>query len=1017
MMNRDINYNFSQFKFGSNDLMDLMRQKVHEILLVSTFYDAFIFEQDGILSEKFFGGYDQLSLGNIPRITNVSNGEEALLMLDKKWFDVVIIMMRIGDLSPYELSRKIKEKYSGIPVLLLLNSESDIELINRNVNKMHHIDDVFLWSGDNHIFLAMIKYIEDIQNVETDTKSGLVHVILLVEDSVRYYSRFLPLLYREIMQQSQRLISAELTPLNRRRRMRTRPKVLLVHNYADAVQVIERFKESLICVISDVKYPKDGILDGEAGLKLMKKINEDELSIAKLLQSTNNDNAVFAKETDAEFLLKNSETLLKDLRKFILNNLGFGDLILRNKDGNEIARASNMLEFENLISNVPVESILYHGGRNHFSSWLIAHGEIQIARSIRPIKTDNFPDPESLRNYLITIFEDIRLRKNRGKVIEFDKDNIDPEGQIIRLREGSLGGKGRGLAFLNSLINSIDIDSDYKDINIKMPKTFIIGTDEFDEFISKNNIKEAILELSCNKKEMLENWNEFDDVVSLLQKITAEDEEIEEIFLRGDLSTKLKKKLKTIMEVNNDPIAVRSSGLLEDSQSQPFAGIYSTYMFPNNDPDINVRLKKLISAIKLVFASVFLKNARDYIHNINYKLEEEKMAVIIQNIVGNEFDGLFYPHISGVAQSYNFYPTSKLKNLDGIATIGVGMGKSVVDGESNFIFCPKYPKHGITSNEDLIRNTQKSIYAVDFINRNNELIRELDGLQPVKIRKIKHNGSFNHLASIWDYENDRLYAGVNGKGPVIIDFANIIKHNYIPLPDVLNNILDICKRAMGVPVEIEFAVKINEKTKKHTFYLLQIRPLNVHMEAANIDKESLMNDELLLYSESGMGNGTFDSIKDIIIFDPEKFDNTRTMEMQEEIEQFNLKLKSEERKYLLIGPGRWGSRDRFLGIPVKWSQISNAKAIIEVGLKDFQVDASQGTHFFHNLMSMNVGYFSIPYSAGNDFLDLDWILKQRETDRKEFFIHYSFNKSIIMKIDGKQQLAVIYKPRIDTDVH
>jgi CheY-like chemotaxis protein len=1008
-MIKDMNYNFSKFKFGSNDFKDLMQKRTHNILLVSTFYDAFIFEEDGLFSEQMFSEYDQLLFSQIPRITNVPTGKEALKILKERDFDLVITMLRIGEVTPYKLAEEIKREKPELPILLLLNNESDIEIINRNTKKMKFIDDVFLWSGDNHIFLAMIKYIEDIQNVETDTESGLVHVILLVEDSVRYYSRFLPLLYREIMQQSQRLISAELTPLNRRRRMRTRPKVLLVHNYNDALHVIERFKESLICVISDVKYPKDGILDREAGLKLMNKINQDELSIAKLLQSTNSDNSNFAKDVDAEFLLKNSENLLNDLRKFILNNLGFGDLILRNKNGDEIARASNMLEFENLLSKVPVDSILYHGRRNHFSSWLVAHGEIQIARRIRPMKINNFPDPESLRNYLKMTFEEIRLKKNRGRVIELDKDNIDPEGQIIRLCDGSLGGKGRGLAFLNSLINSLDIDANFKDINIKMPKTFIIGTSEFDDFIKNNNIKKAIFELSSNKDETLKNWHEIDDVVSLLQKITAEDDEIEEIFLKGDLSNNLEKKLRILLEVNNDPIAIRSSGLLEDSQSQPFAGIYSTYMFPNNHADINIRLKKLTAAIKLVFASVFLKNARDYIRNINYKLEEEKMAVIIQNIVGSEFEGLFYPHISGVAQSYNFYPTSKLKNSDGIAIIGVGMGKSVVDGESNFIFCPKYPKHGITSNDDVIKNTQKSIYAVDMSNNNKELIREFDGLKNVKMRKIKNNGSFEHLASIWDYENDRLLAGVNGKGPVIIDFVNIIKHRYIPLPDVLNSILEICKIAMGVPVEIEFAVKMNEKTKEHTFYLLQIRPLNVHMEAANIDKEQLKKDELLLYSESGMGNGTFDSIKDIIIFDPAKFDNTKTMEMLEEIEQFNLKLKQEDRKYLLIGPGRWGTCDRFLGIPVKWSQISNAKAIIEVGLKDFQVDASQGTHFFHNLMSMNVGYFSIPYRTDNDFLDIDWILKQNGADRKEFFIHYSFEKPLVMKIDGKQQLAVIYK--------
>jgi CheY-like chemotaxis protein len=1006
-MKKEIDHNFSHLKFGSNNYIDLMQTKVYNILLVSTFYDAFIFEEDGFFSEEMYREYDQLFFSQIPRITNVPTGKEALEILKERDFDLVITMLRIGEVTSYELAEKIKKIKPDLPVLLLLNNESDIEIINRDVNKMGFVDDVFLWSGDNRIFLAMIKYIEDLQNVEKDTASGLVHVILIVEDSVHYYSRFLPILYKEIMQQSQRLISAELTPLNRRRRMRTRPKVLLVHNYNEALNIIDRFKENLICVISDVKYPKDGVIDAKAGLKLMEKINNDELSVAKLLQSTNIDNAPFAEQVDAVFLYKNSQTLLKDLRKFILKNLGFGDLILRDNAGKEIARAANMLEFESLISKVPVDSILYHGKKNHFSSWLIAHGEIQIAKRIRPIGIESFPEPESLRKYLKMVFEEIRLKKNRGRVIEFDRNNIDPEGQIIRLCDGSLGGKGRGLAFLNSLLNSLDIDAEYSDINIKMPKTFIIGTDEFDDFIRNNNIKEAVLELSSN--EMSDDSHEFDDVVSLLQNITAEDNQIEEIFLSGELSTTLKRKLKIILNVNDNPIAVRSSGLLEDSQSQPFAGIYSTFMFPNNHADINVRLKKLTSAIKLVFASVFMKNARDYISNINYKLEEEKMAVIIQNIVGSEFDGLYYPHISGVAQSYNFYPTSKLKNSDGIATIGVGMGKSVVDGESNFIFCPKYPKKGITSNDDVIKNTQKSIYAVEMNNDCKKLNRELDGLQTIKIRKIKQNGSFEHLASIWDFENDKLQAGINCKGPIIIDFANIIKHNYIPLPNVINNILGICKKAMGVPVEIEFAVKIDPKTKDHTFYLLQIRPLNVHMEAAKIEKENLNKDDLLLYSESGMGNGTFDSIKDIIVFDPAKFDNTRTMEMLQEIEQFDQKLKSENRKYLLIGPGRWGTRDRFLGIPVKWSQISNAKAIIEIGLKDFQVDASQGTHFFHNLMSMNVGYFSIPYSAGTDFLDLDWILKHQEAEREEFFIHYSFDKPLVMKIDGKQQLAVIFK--------
>lgn len=1005
---KDISYYFNKFKYGDNNYQDLMKFKIRNILLVSTFYDAFIFKQDGMFSEQLFSEYEQMDLSQLPRITNVPTGREALKLIKEREFDLVITMMRIGEVTPYELSKEIKAENSAIPVLLLLNNESDIELINRNKSNMDFIDDVFLWNGDSSLFLAMIKYVEDVDNAERDTNTGLVHVILIVEDSVRYYSRFLPLFYKEIISQTGRLASAELSSENRRRRRRARPKILLVHTYNEAVEVIEKFKGSLISVISDVKYPKDGVLNSTAGLQLMDMINKNELFIAKLLQSTDFDCSMQANDLKAKFLYKNSPTLLLDLRKFIKTNLGFGDLIFRNEEDKEIARASNLLEFETLLSKVPSESILYHAQRNHFSAWLVAHGEVQVAKRIRPIKIDRFSDPESLRRYLRMVFKEIRTKKNRGEVIEFDKLNVDPEGQIIRLRDGSLGGKGRGLAFLNSLIYSLDLNNEYKNINIKMPKTYIIGTKEFDEFISNINIKQAILDLDVDKKTLLQNWQEYEDVASLLQSVRTDDSKICEIFKRGVISTELKQKLRMMLEVNKNPLAIRSSGLLEDSQSQPFAGVYKTFMLPNNEDDIDVRIEKLVTAIKLVFASVFLKSAINYINNINYKLEEEKMAVIIQNIVGTKFGNLYYPHISGVAQSYNFFPTSKLKSSDGIATIAAGLGKAVVEGESNFIFCPKYPKHSIISETDVIKNTQKTIYALD-LNQNDHHILENDGLVKLRIRKIKNNGSFNHLVSVWDINNERLNPGLKGKGPVIVNFSNIIKHDYVQLASVLNRLLDICKQAMGVPVEIEFALKINEKSNTHTFYLLQIRPLNVHLESSEIEKESLNKDDILLYSESSMGNGTFDSIKDIVVFNPDNFDNTKTIEMQEEIEKFNQKLTEEDRKYLLIGPGRWGTQDRFLGIPVKWSQISNAKAIIEVGLKDFQVDASQGSHFFHNLMSMNVGYFSIPYNRGEDFLDMDWILSQQEAERKNFFLHYSFKKPLVMKIDGKQQLAVIYK--------
>ncbi len=999
----------NKFIFGTDNFQDLMLKKIHNILLVSTYYDAFIFEQDGLFSEKLFGEFDQLNLSEIPRITNVTTAKEALNIIDERNFDLVITMLRVGEISPYELSAKIKEKQSQMPILLLLNNESDIEIVKRNETKLKDIDDIFLWHGDSTLFLAMIKYVEDIQNVERDTKSGFVHVILIVEDSIRYYSRFLPLLYTEIMQQTQRLISAELSFVNKRRRMRTRPKLLLVHDYEAAVKIIERYKENLICVISDMEYAVAGKLDKDAGQKLMKKIGSEEIQIAKLLQSNNIDNLDKAENLDAKFLFKNSQTLLKDIRKFILQNLGFGDLVFRNNKGQEIARASNLLEFERLLSKVPAETILYHAQRNHFSAWLVAHGELNLARKIRPLKIDNFSNACALRRYLQMIFKEIRLKKNRGKLIEFDPNNIDPEGQIIRLFEGSLGGKGRGLVFLNSLINSLGIDRDLDNLILKMPKTYIIGTDAFDRFIKTNKIKETILEKHYDKKSLLKDWNENDDAVALLQKISISDEDINAIFLNGWLPKSLKKKLRSLLSVNRSPLAVRSSGLLEDSQSQPFAGVYRTFMLPNDHPDINERLHKLTQAIKLVFASVFLKNAREYISNINYKLEEEKMAVIIQNIVGSEFDKIFYPHVSGVAQSHNFYPTGEFSSADGIAAIAVGLGKMVVEGESNFVFCPKYPKKDIISQEDIVKSRQRHLYAIDLHEANSEMTEE----KKFSIRKLKDNGSFFHLASVWDYDNERLTENLTAKGPLIINFSNILKYDYIPVAKLLDRILQISKRAMGVPIEIEFAVKLNRNNMEnvdHTFHLLQIRPLNVQMENSNIEVSELVKKELLLYAENAMGNGLFDSIKDIVVFRKDKFDNTKTLSMQKEIEKFNNSLKEEGKPYLLIGPGRWGSRDRFLGIPVRWNQISNAKTIVEIGLENFHVDASQGTHFFHNLVSMNVGYFSIDERSKQDHIDLDWLYSQTAKEKAEYFNHYSFEDEIIIKIDGKKRIAIIKKP-------
>jgi len=984
---KKISYYYNKFKFGEDNFHNLMKNRVHEILLVSTFYDAFIFEQDGRLSEQIYGEYRQLNLSTAPRITSVPTGEQALKKMEKRSFDLVITMMRIGNITPFELGKRIKEKNPDLPILLLLNIQADISLVKQNENEMKYIDDVFLWNGDTKLFLAMIKQAEDKRNIEYDTKNGFVRVILLIEDSIVYYSMFLPLLYAEILQQTQLLIAEELSDVNKRLRMRARPKVILVHNYEDAVEYIKKYKEYLVGVISDVSFSNKGKIEPQAGIKIIDKIKMGNYDIPVILQSSEIKNEKKAKELGADFLHKQSKTLLHDLKQIIKRDLGYGDFVFRNKQEKEIGRARTIWEFENKLRTIHSESLLYHGERHHFSSWLVAHGEILVARKIRPIQIKDFKNIKELRKHLLEVFRIVRQSRTRGKIINFEPSALNEKDQVIRLAEGSLGGKGRGLAFLNALLVTMEFEKQFPETKISLPSTAIIGTSEFDSFISLNKIGEGIIKKS--------------------------DKEIQKIFINGKLSSELIKKLKIYIKKVNSPIAVRSSGLLEDSQSQPFAGIYNTFMLPNNHPDKSIRLKQLTDAIKLVFSSIFLKGTRNYIESINYKIEEEKMAVIIQEIVGYDFDGHFYPHISGVAESYNFYPTSNLKINDGVALLAVGLGKTVVESEQNYRFCPKYPKIETVSTEEMVRDSQKYFFAINMKNNNFNLLEGDEcTLTRMSIKEAETHGSLQHLVSVWDYQNNKMDYGLSAKGLKVITFADILKYNYFPLAKIIEQILEIGEKAMGVPVEIEFAVDLTKDEKnqiKPTFYVLQIRPLTINLEEISINPDSIDRDALLLYTQNGLGNGMINDLYDIIYIDPEKFDKTKTNLMREEIAYLNEKMKKENRGYILVGPGRWGSRDRFLGIPVKWADIYKAKIIIETSFDDFIVDASQGTHFFHNLVAMNIGYFHIPYHSETDFISWNWLEKQNIIERTNYFIHVKMEHPMVVKMDGRKGIATISK--------
>ena len=982
-----LNYYYNKFKFGEDNFHNLMKYHIKEILLVSTFYDAFIFEQDGRLSEQIYGEYRQLNLSTAPRVTSVPTGKQALEILENRSFDLVITMMRIGEISPFELGRQIKQRYPNMPILLLLNVQSDISLVEKNEDEMQYIDKVFLWNGDTKLFLAMIKMIEDAHNVEYDTKQGYVRVILLIEDSIKYYSMFLPLLYAEILKQTQRLINEELSDINKRLKMRARPKVLLVQSYEEAVTFVEKYQEYLVAVISDVKFFNHGVLDENAGFKLIDRMKKRQMDIPVILQSSDIENEEKARNLKVNFLNKTSKTLLHDLRTIITNNLGYGDFVFRNKAGIEVDRAATMLEFEQKIETLPGESILYHGERNHFSSWLIAHGEIQVAKKILPEKIEDFHDVEELRSYLLEVFRTVRKNRTRGKIINFEPSALSMDDQIIRLAEGSLGGKGRGLAFLNALLVTMEFEKEFPEVNIALPSTSIIGTSEYDSFIERNKIGEWV--------------------------ISKSDEEIQEIFIKGTLSKELIQKLEVVVEQITYPIAVRSSGLLEDSQSQPFAGIYKTFLLPNNNPDKKVRLHQLCDAIKLVFSSVYLEGARTYIESINYKVEEDKMAVIIQEIVGSTYDDCYYPHFSGVGQSHNFYPISYLKSSDGVVSLAAGLGKTVVEGDRSFRFCPKHPKMDIIPPSEQVKESQNFLYVVAMDKPSFNLLEGEDiTLVKMRINQAEKHGTLQHMTSIWDNENNRLIDGGTTKGSKIVTFADILKYSYFPLSKILEQILDIGEKALGMPVEIEFAVDLTKDEKEKiypTFYVLQIRPLTINTENITIDTDNLNKDDMVLYTENGMGNGIIDSVYDVIFVDPDKWDRTKTVKMHEEISELNKRMRAESRNYILIGPGRWGSRDRFLGIPVKWMDINMAKIIVETGSENFAVDSSQGSHFFHNLVSMDVGYFSISHHSDNNFLDWDWLKLQKVIEKTDHFLHIQVDHPLVIKMDGYKGLAVIYK--------
>ena len=979
---------YKRKKTDRDIFQELMPTKVKEVLLVATLYDSYSIVREGQFSDKIFGEYLQLNLYAAPRFTSVNSMEDAIQTLRHRDFDIIIVMAGMDKSTPVEIAREIRNIRPKVPLLLLVNNNGDLKYFQTEVQKLDFIDRIFVWNGNSIVFLAMIKYIEDKKNVARDTQNGNVRIILLVEDSIQYYSRYLPMLFSTVMTQTQMLVKEDAKDeLDKILRMRARPKVLLVSTYEDAVRILNSYKKYILCVISDVNFEKGGVADEDAGIKLLKYVQKKmKYPIPLVLQSHDISNAERAKKVNADFINKNSESLSMDILNFLYRRLGFGNFVFKGQDGKPLGEAENIRKFEKMYKEMPEDVLLYHGPRNSFSTWLMARGEINMAEMLLPIKNEDFNTPDELRDYCLAVFKKVRFERRKGTIVNFDPAFVNSNRFIVRLAKGSLGGKGRGIAFICNFIENINFKKLIPELNIRIPATAILGANEFDKFIENNNL--------------------YDDIYSL-----NDYESIRQHFLESEFDEKIKNRLMEYLGEMTQPLAVRSSGLFEDSLLQPFSGVYATYLIPNNHTDIEVRYMQLETAIKLVYASIFTDSAQAYFDAVNYKIEEEKMAVVIQEVIGHDYNGKHYPSISGVAQSYNYYPISYMEPEDGFSVAAVGLGMYVVGGENSFRFCPNYPQINPTSIKDQIRDSQKKFYAIDLTKTEFDLIADGEdaAIKKFRIKDAEQDGTLEHSASTYNIENDDLIPGIQQKGPRVVDFANILKYNYLPLAETLQILLKLFKEAMGSPVEIEYAVDLERgENGLPTFYLLQIKPLIRIEEQVEVDIKDIEDDKIFMYAEQGMGNGKIDGIRDVVYVDPEKFDRMQTKQMAREISEMNKEFEAEGKEYILIGPGRWGSRDQFTGIPVLWAHISKAHIIIEMGLPDFPLDASLGSHFFHNVTSMNVGYFSVPHNSRISKLKMEALKHQKIIKETEFIKHVEFDKPLSILMNGKERKALIH---------
>ena len=970
---------FSDISFNK-----LMQKRINNVLLVCSTYDAFMLEEDGRINEKIFNEYTSLNLRYPPQFSRASSSAMAFDLLGRNHYDLVITMLNIGKVDAFELANKIKKTYPDKPIVVLthFSREVSIKLANEDLSS---IDYVFSWLGNTSLLLAIIKLIEDKMNADYDIEEVGAQAILLVEDSVRFYSSFLPTIYKLIFEQRNELMAEGLNDHQKTMTMRARPKILLAKTYDEAIILYEKYKNNLLGVISDVSFPKDGKIDKEAGIKLCCKIRSEINQMPILLQSSENTYIEAISVIRASFIHKYSKTILADLRKYIKENYGFGDFVFMDPDTDEeIDRANNLHSLQVKLSSIPAKSLENHVNNNHFTRWLKARALFPLADLFEKKSMKDFNNVEEIRSYLIDTIANYRISKGRGVIASY----FDEYAIFSRIGDGMLGGKARGLAFADYLLKKHKIIHKFENVHVTIPKTVVLATDVYDEFMESND----------------------------LYKVASSDIKDDEIlmqFVYSKLPEKISEQLKYFLEIVEKPLAVRSSSLLEDSHYQPFAGVYSTYMVPNSDKDISIRLTQLEMAIKSVYASVFFKDSRAYIAATANLIDEEKMAVILQEVVGKEYGQRFYPNISGVARSINFYPIGSEKPEDGVVNLAMGLGKMIVDGGVSLRCCPKYPKNilQLSSLDMALRSTQKEFYALDLNSYSfRPSVDEGVALQKIKVEDAMKDGSLKHIVSTYDFQDQLIRDGFQHTGKKIVTFANVLKYNVFPLSEILQTLLETGQREMNNHVEIEFAVNLDvPEGDPRIFSFLQIRPIVEANEKDNINVDFVTKDETIIYSVSALGNGTISNIKDFVYVKPDSFNAANNVAIATKIENLNNIMVREGVNYILVGPGRWGSSDPWLGIPVKWSQISAARVIVEAGLEKYRIDPSQGTHFFQNLTSFNIDYLTVNPFINDGFYDTKYLNSFKPHYEDEYICHIRFEKPLIVKIDGKQNKGVILK--------